>query len=535
MSDPISVASATIALLDYAAKTLLQLAKSRVVLDDFGEVEQSIRVGLQKYQTWQENWSGQAQRPEITSEALWGIEGWARIRTHLAKIMDICNEIQNCISKLKEKQDNRSKLKSALKSSRSTKQRRSKLKELTQSLNNEVDKIWMYSETVFDSLHGVMSSQELKYTSRDRLLTLAVHSRAGSLQLYMWCAMSPLDCSLAMDLLDAGPDLFGPASPPQLDADPDLFGPASLPQLDTGSDLFGPASPPQDHEALSMHLFYQLFTRSDLADPTALNKVVVESLPATESSSNVIQAESSDLQLFEPKVETTLIRVASQGTGPSSCLRIPKAPVTKVRLRSKPEKLASVLDRLESANTLSVGEHFSTQAKIELAFKIVESGFFLLGTPWFSSLSSTSVRRLKSIGRQRHSFVLEIQTLEFDDLLFDDPNALTEITQLFRIGILLMEIALNKSKLTPPLERDSDKMDAMKLLPQVEKNMGAQYCKATAFCLQLRQARSDLRGKEKYSSTHFHTWESYLAEFLQEYHTQVFLRYYSSNREFILC
>ena len=121
--------------------------------------------------------------------------------------------------------------------------------------------------------------------------------------------------------------------------------------------------------------------------------------------------------------------------------------------------------------------------------------------------------------------MLEIQTLDINDLLSDDPGALSETSQLFRIGVLLMEIALDQpdsSFRTEDYEQDAERISK---LPLVEQSMGTQYCKATAFCLSYQQPRIRFRGVEKYESKHFHDWESYLAEFLQEYYSQVFLRW----------
>lgn len=37
--------------------------------------------------------------------------------------------------------------------------------------------------------------------------------------------------------------------------------------------------------------------------------------------------------------------------------------------------------------------------------------------------------------------MLIVQTVDLDDLYFEDPNALSEAAQLFTIGVLLIEIA----------------------------------------------------------------------------------------------
>lgn len=499
MTDPVSVASATIALLSQAIQSQEEPLTSHNAVEDRKRVQLDLKSSLQTFQVWQETWSGQAEQPDVSSEALWGLQGWANIRRMLDNVVAASKEIENCLIELQESRKPRSRWRLAVKSLRSKKQPKSELQRLAARLNNAIDELWIYSETVFDSLHGVMA-QESRLPSREILLTSALQSRPGSLQLYGYCAESPLNCSLAMDLLDAGSDSLHTSSPLQ-------------------SPLYGHRNP--------MHLFYQIFTKAPNL-PMQLEKMVVESIPESDLSiretGDIVQSSSSEVQLFKPRTETTIIQVGRQGSGSASCLRIPKIPLARILLKSAPERLTSVLETLQSTGNLSTKEHFSIGAKIELAFKLVESAFFLLGTPWFSSLSSKNLLRLKRAGQHRHSFVLEIQTLDFSDLLFDDPTALAENSQLFKIGVLLMEIALDKTDFSSRIEDRGKEIDTIRLLPEIERSMGAQYCMATAFCLQHRQPHAQFGGPEKYSSPHFEKWETYLTDFLLEFYSQVFSR-----------
>ena len=497
MSDPISVTSTIITLVSQATKAQEKFLTSQSAIESVQKIVLDINVNLHKFQAWQETWSGQAQQPNVTSEALWGVEGWANVRKILNRIDDASKQIELCLNGIQEHHRGHPKWLFAVKSLRTKKRPQYKLQELATALSKAVDELWIYSETVFDSLHGVMT-QEPFLPARDELLTKALQSRAGSLQLYGMCAKSTLDCSLAMDLVDER------------------------------SDSLSPSGALRVHSTSPMHLFYQLYTQT-LESPTKYQKLIVENvresdLSATETA-EIVQAETKELQLFQPKDEMTIIEVSKHGPGPSSYLRIPRKRITKVSLRSSPEKLTDVLDTLQTTSNLSAKEHLSIGAKIQLAYKIVESGFFLLGTPWFSSLSTRNLLRLKSRGRERHSFMLEIQTLDFVDLLFDDPDALTETAQLFRLGILLMEIALERTDFSCRGGAREQELDVITFLPEVEQAMGGQYCKATAFCLQHRLPRPSLRGPERYSGPLFEEWERYLVEFLHDYHSQVFLRY----------
>lgn len=483
MSDPVSLASATITLLSKATEAQEKTLESYNAVDEVKKVELDVKIGLHKFHVWEETWSGQSKDPGVTSEALWGIQGWANIRRLLDEIVGASRKMEGILLEFRELQKPhkaRLKWKFAIKSVRSKKPYQADLRRLAGVINRAIDELWMYSETVFDSLHGIMG-QELKLPNRDELLTSALQSRSGSLRLYELCAKSPDDCSLAMDLLDT-----------------------------------------------RGHLCYQLFTQV-FGNTTELKKLVIENAPDDAfpqiAKNGSAHTETSELQLFQPTTETLVVHVPNRGSGSPSCLRIPREPIPKVHLKATPDRLVDILDGPQSSSKVSKKERFSTGARIELAFKIVESGFFLMGTPWLSSLSSKSLRRMKSVGPTRYTFLLAIQTLDFSDLLFDDPEALAETSQLFRIGVLLIEIALGSATFSSRLEESNNKNDLISLLPVVEQSMGAQYCDATAFCLQQRIMNEDFRGPEKYDNDHFRSWESYLAEFLQGYYSHVYTRY----------
>ena len=501
MADPIAVASTAIALLSKATNVEKRLLSFHKGVDDVRRAELDVQVSFQKFQVWQEVWSGQKQQqPDVSSEVLWGAQGWANVQSMLNAIIRASKELERVLVEIRETNnpEPRSRWKTAVHSFRPKKRLNSKireLKDLAGELNLAVDKLWLYSETVFDSLHGVLA-QESRFPSRDILLTLAVDSRSGSLQLYALCCKSTSDCGLGMDLLEADTTV---------------------------------SSPLHERGSSALHLIYQLYSRAR-GGQEEIHKLVVENIPGEDASNMqeglLIEPDVSNLQILEAKSSSAsmIIPVPRQGSGPASCLRIEQNEARSLQLKSYPESLAKVLDTLKNTTNLSIDEHFSIGAKVELAFKIVECGFFLLGTPWFSSLSSWNILRLKSAGRSRHSFMLEIQTLDLDDLLLDDPGALTETDQLFHIGVVLMEIALDSSGPARRIEKDEPGLDVMSQLPFVEQAMGAQYCKATAFCLQHRQPQTRFQGQGKYLSPHFRDWETYLSDFLQDYYSQVFLR-----------
>ena len=77
-----------------------------------------------------------------------------------------------------------------------------------------------------------------------------------------------------------------------------------------------------------------------------------------------------------------------------------------------------------------------------------------------------------------------------DDLLFDDAEALTEAPQLYRIGMLLAEIALDDPDSAMSTEESGHDRARTSLLPLIEQTIGPQYCKVAAFCLQGQQQQA---------------------------------------------
>ena len=476
-----------------AQKDLLKSSKTAIALKSF---ELDLQVGYQKFMIWQQRWLDQRNQTDASSKALWGAEGWSNVQGMLERILEISQRMERVYKDLQALTDPQARSRWKLAFVRLSKRHEpsfKELKDLAQEFNLAVDAIWLYSETVFDSLHGVLAPG-LHAPKRDLWLTSALQSRSGSLELYKLCCNDSSNFVLDLDLK------------------PDINSKYRL----------------NENEGLS-HLFYQLFARNP-NDSTQLGKLVVENLPESRFShpkpSDAHDCGDSDFQLSKIKsdLEEMIIPVEREGTKSSSCLRIEKPRVKTVQLRSIPESLRTVLKRVRETSTLSSEEHFSVGAKVELAYKIIESGLFLLGTPWLSLLSSQNILRLKDVDGRRPSFVLEVQTFGLVDLLFDDSEAISETKQLYHIGILLMEIALDGPSASQDEKDSSRSIHLLNQLPLVEQTMGAQYCKATAFCLQHRQPKQRFNGLRKYEGSYSKDWETHLSELLQDYYSQVFLR-----------
>lgn len=471
---------------------LLRSSKGLIALKhlELKHLELDLQVGSEKFRIWNERWLGQKDQPDSSSKALWGAEGWENVQRLLERIFQLCKQIESALKDTKLPADShlQSRWKLPLLRLRKRPERSinelsiNELKRLVKDLNNAIDAIWLYSDAAFDALHGAVAP---RYAPIRDLLESALQSRSGSLQLYKLCCNESTDCSLELNL---------------------------RPKSDLTVGL-------QEYDG-SSHLYYRLFAGTPNSSKQL--KLEVEYLPGTGTvhaePSDVLDHKDSGFQLFKssPHDESTVIPVGGQGTSFSS-LQIKNRSLKYVKLNPEPKSLISVFEDLQGEKVMYNKERFSVGAKIELAYKIVESSFFLLGTPWLLMLNSQNLWRLQDTEHKRPIFVLQIQAIGFVDILFDDSEALSETRQLFSIGVLLMEIALDKkvaSLITNLLEE----------LPLVEQAMGAQYCKATAFCLQHRQPKERFYGLGRYESSNSEDWKKYLSELLRDFYWQVILR-----------
>ena len=524
MADPISITASAIQVLGQAFQQSEEVLRLRDQQYNVRQLVLDINASLQKFQVWHRTWSAEEKHPDVSAEALWGAQGWKHLHRMLEVIGETSQDLAKSLQELKMKANEESKPRlrwkrayRAFQTKREPSAKMRQLQEWSATLTRTVDELWIYSEAVFDSLHGIWS-QELMIPERDKLLDIALRSRPCSLEVYSHCSVSRHSCSLKMDLLNNG-DAHHKA----------LY-------ISSGA---------------SLSVFYRLVTQLRGAH-SSLQQLTIERVgspvsPVLSGDNELVQS-IENLQLFKPTASqrTLFVKVASRGSAQDSYLRIPQKEIQSIKLSRSLETLAGVLDGQQSTG-LPIGEpppeeRLSIGAKFELAYKVVECGFFLLGTPWFASLSSKTLRRFKGTDEPGESYCLEPQTSDLEDILFDDPDALAEPSQLFRLGVLLMEIALDRSDLYSKSDESEQEAIRIRNLPLVEHIMGSQYCKAMTFCLQYRQSGKPYessktspntrafrdgrryREAEKYNDANFDDWQGYLAELLQQYYAQVYLR-----------
>ena len=493
MADSLALASSIFTLLTKLAEEVSKSQHSSHTLtarESGRKVEVVLETSRQKFQVWRDTWTKNKPDPAISPEKLWGITGWTDIQKLLGNVKDIAHIIE---SELAKRDGDRTllKWKRALRGSLTRKNQTITLKsppllDLTVQLSRSIDELWTYSEGAFDSLHGFFARQ-IGPPERDRLLTRSLDARTGSLALYRACSQSKADYSLEVDLFSENSEI---------------------------------------QSVLPRKLYYHLFAQ-DRGDLEKINEITIESVskPGEQELTNTgiieFDIRNSDLAGFESwsLLKSGFVLIQPQTAYEPSYFRIARPPVA-AHLDGETEALAQLLYKERIGSVDGLEQPLSQETKFGLAFKVVECGFYLLGTPWFACLSSKRLRRMKT--RERTSFVLEIQSLDLEDLYFENPNALSERLQLFSIGMVLVEIALSDER--NPANIKDPELRKSKILPLVERSMGSLYAGATAFCLQDRRSASLFERPEKYKYPEETGWTSYLAELLEDYHAQVFSR-----------
>ena len=534
MENPISATAEAI-------EELVKLAKKKQLPHDALSVSQPtddarkaavvLETSEQKYRVWRKTWMENVQDPEKTAQELWGSAGWEDIRKLLDSIRDAVQRAQKEIgkpydtysgSKLRHGLRFLSKRKGQTGPAQTFTVKSPQPLDLAIQLNRSVDELWTYSEVAFDSLHGIFA-QKINPPFRNRLLTCSLQARAGSLALYAACNRSKAGYSLEVDL-------FGD------------YGRNRRSSLSAVS---------QSSTKTNSRLYYHLFVQAPETSAYT-GDMMIESVanPGEQDFGNTkpfeFDVNTNDLAVFEswPHEKSMLFFLWPNGAHTPSYFRVAKPPaaltlggdiesiahlIYKDRVTSNTEldgdieSIAHLIykDRVTS-NTKQAQRPLSLLRRVELAFKLVECGFYLLGTPWLASLSSKRLRRVEANGRKQ--FVLEVQTLELDDLYSEDPKALSEPSQLFSIGVLLVEIALSDPDQSNPVKIQDPELRKSKILPLVERAMGSLYSKATAFCLQDRRSGPHFGRPDKYQKPEETGWMSYLTELLEDYHAQVFSR-----------
>jgi hypothetical protein len=499
------------------AQYLPKIAHASQKLVHAREAVLGLEISQQKFLRWRDMWNADSQESRASSQTLWGRSGWEKVRKLLESITKSCEKIDAEISRnsgvARTPQAGQRTavsmwkwLFSRVRSGQVAAPEYNGLKDLVTTLSRQVDELWALSESSFETRHGVFG-QVIEQTETSALLSAARTMRNGSIALYRACRTWNLDVYLSVNVLGRKGNNDG--------------------LLDMQE--FG-----------TRKLFYHLFIRPH-DESGALEELVLESLdtkkPMNINSSDIIDSSSVEWPQMDSNLRSSKARlIAAKNTfsrdRDTHYFNI-LTPLRRLVLENEPEGLESLAQRLEKPQAAARGSgglgRFSTAEGVELAYNIARCSFFLLGTPWLANLSSKTLRLVKATGPKRKHDVLQIRTADMEDLMDDQPVLLAVPQQLRQIGILLAEIAFGGT--TSPSDKKDEELykEPSKVLPMVERLMGVQYYKATAFCMKdwgaephFRASRrrdvNDDRGDDR-------GWKSYVTKFLEEYYLEVVRRY----------
>ncbi|KAL8691001.1 MAG: hypothetical protein Q9218_003677 [Villophora microphyllina] len=452
----------------------------------------------------------------------WGIRGWDTVQHMLNELSSMSLALDLQLRAFKEELRNqpatgwrqtigRLKHKEALKLP-------SALPQLVSQIDLATEALVIYSNNIFDCLHGLPRSliKPLPWG----LLEMAMQARRGSILLHKIIVDQRQDYSFELDLL--GEDLLWDGSMTEKDTKPTFR--------------------------------YRLFIETPKTE--AIHSLTIEDIQVDDYMTDIdprcqiVKHYKHNIRLLRARSEITYLLVNESASGKSRYLRIPPQSSEATIPQSVPETLAQIFQ----SNTLGPNlplhsrqtQGLRKRARVALALNLAKTGFLLLGTPWFAYPHSTNVRKVNDPTRQDPYFNLRVQPIDTVAMVADDHNCLVEPAQLFRLGLLLMSIALEEptelaevftfeqwwrpdTNGTQIIENIAHDSRIISKLPLVERAMGVDYCAATAYCLLCSEKwcapswRLGVTRPMKYRHE-MDRWYKFLENFLEEYYYGVLLR-----------
>lgn len=455
----------------------------------------SLKSSIYKLDSFQKTYLDGAPDPIERSEILWGKEGWADVQELLEEIVEMIQLLKEFSDLPDNAKIGRRPFWKLVKLSLSRKPRvlapapapaeLGLVVDLALRLDKTVSLLCNRAHVFFELLHDI-PTQRHGLAATDPRISRSIPIRQGAVALYQACQRSATHCELNLDLLR---DRFMPPdaqNPPRSPSDTDLiynilveFAKPDLRLWDIIAEGFG------FPEGATISPTIKTFEEPDLA-------VLKSGPPSSSRTIGIETSYSSDLHYF---------RVAATHTS--------MAPASKMQSLAFGMSQNRVSTEVEPYRTL--------KAKLDAAYDLVQCGFYLLGTPWLASLSNKRLRRIET--KERISCFLKVKMIPFETYYLASPTALSESSQLFEIGMILIDIALEESS---DLEEHEDPyLYASRMLPEVLGKVGHKYYKACAFCIHDRRSGSSYGRPEKYQDPKETGWDVYLKDLLQDYYVQV--------------
>ena len=452
--------------------------------------------------TWlQGAWLDGALDPIERSEKLWGKDGWAHVQKTLEEIVgmiqllkDASNEPDNTQMGPDNTKIGRTPFWKLVKLKLSSKPRvlttapaeLDSVRDLALRLDKTVDQLCIRADVFFESLHPV-STLRHDLAATDPKLSRSIPIRQGAVALYQACQRSATQCELNLDL---SRDRFMPSdpqNPPHSTSDTDLFYNLLVESAKPDVQLWDITANGFDiPEGATISSAIETYVDPDLA-------VLLSSPPSIPRTIGIETSYLRDIYYFR-------VAAAHPSTAPMSNMQPPTLETSQNRVSTE----------------VGAPPHRTLKAKLDAAYELVQCGFYLLGTPWLASLSNKRLRRIET--KDRTSCFLKVKMIPLEAYYLGSTTALTESSQLFEIGMILIDIALEGLDLE---EHEDPYLYASRMLPKVHEKVGFKFWRACAFCIHDRRSVSLYGRPEKYQDPRETYWDVYLKSLLQDYYVQV--------------
>ena len=476
----------------------LTVLKTFDAKDELTELSMILGSAAQKLSLWTDTWVVDQAASSHSFEALWGVHGWRDVQTLLHQIRATYHKIQNANTSLQKGSTMTPLWRRALSGlPKNHKRDKSKIRSIlsiARKIDKLMDELSAYSEVAFDSLHTLLLHKQPLSIS-DRLLDSLVTVRRAAVVLYRAANLSNSRCYLEIDLV-------------------------GVPRKASTTDNLALSS--RSFEILATRkLCYRLITETTVPEPT-VEDLAVEAIKNPQTLDAMHVPEIPNLDSFTS---------SSVAPGEIVCLRF-KALETLFWKRRQSTQLNKPLQHVNLSEMLHKDEDQSQKdhqrfgllhflARVELAYNMAESAFFLLGTPWLANMDNRKVCKIRPEIDSKEAFFWMNDPTGFENLYLANQNALQESSQLHNIGILLMQLALGTSKPSDSADTKDPHLWASRLLTDVQMVAGTQYSKACAFCIKSHRSNPAFSRHEKYVYSDESGWSTYLQELLEEYEIKV--------------
>ena len=472
MTEPLSIASTI-----FAAATRLESVSDNLLVEaqQFGEYHtgssllacySKIELCREKLLMWRDLWDVKDPSNDSRLEIVWS-------QTAIASVRNVVGRISEVLSKLEDSN-------SRLRSSSATKLQKSRLNRWLKWRKKAALKNLADTQSATDVVNYAIQLDELS----DELL--AVSEMSFRSKQFQDIQRPPRNQPAAEDSTFLR-EVQAMKRPLQT-----VFRQSTLTHLDLSLelDLFQ-----AERQTMCLHLFVNLEASNSTIQELMIGFDVVQTQTLDESF--LADSDSADTGEFILHALTStnpqVLRATTVGPDKSLILRIQnvsKPNSASIAVKSFSSSLESV--PIADSIVLSKDSRMSLVNKIRLAFKIVECGLWLFGTPWLSNLRSENLLELTSKDQVNPVYVLPGISIDFHDIEDEMLHWLSSTGQVSSIGTLLIEIALETpSSISPRLRSFDLESSLAKKITEVEKCMGLRYGRAVDFCFRNAQTRTN--------------------------------------------